>query len=225
MDGPDAIDEIQRVATVITVHPEGRFEYSKFQGNLFNSWWNISETEIDRRFYPRSNKLKDSDRLVFTAEKLSCLQHFSKIIKCSRILNNLVGALEFRKPLRWNKLLKRSDLLREDETTSSTVVLTVSFQSHLKYRPLWASGSRAFSLSSSAILRRRARRSAADEESWGRRGARRSRREGSPKLLKSSGYSESHVLNTVHTALQKRGEKNVKGRKIFYLSLLTFKTD
>lgn len=37
MDGPDAIDEIQRVATVITVHPEGRFEYSKFHGNLFNS--------------------------------------------------------------------------------------------------------------------------------------------------------------------------------------------
>lgn len=80
--------------------------------------------------------------------------------------------------------------------------------SQLKYRPLWASGSRAFSLSSSAILRRRAWRSAADEESRGRWGARRSRREGSPKLLKSSGYSDSHVLNTVHTALGNLGQKH-----------------
>lgn len=98
------------------------------------------------------------------------------------------------------------------------VFLCASFKSQLKYRPLWESGSRAFSLSSSAILRRRARRSAADEESCGRRGASRSRREGSPKLLKSSGYSESHVLNTVHTALQRRGEKRCR-KKWFYRSL------
>lgn len=78
------------------------------------------------------------------------------------------------------------------------------------------SGSKAFSLSSSAILRRRARRSAADEESWGRRGASRSKREGSPKLLKSSGYSESHVLNTVHTALQ--GQREVG----FFLALTSW---
>lgn len=101
--------------------------------------------------------------------------------------------------------------------TSSSEALTVSFKSKLNYRPLRASGSRAFSLSSSAILRRRARRSAADEESWGRRGARRSRREGSPKLLKSSGYSESQVLNTVHTALQGWGERCWR-KKLFYIS-------
>lgn len=83
------------------------------------------------------------------------------------------------------------------------------FESRASYGPLRASGSRAFSLSASAILRMRALRSAADDESWGSRGTRRSRREGSSKLLKSSGYSESHVLNTVHTALQ--GEREMFG--------------
>lgn len=75
----------------------------------------------------------------------------------------------------------------------------------LKHRPLCMSGRRACSLSSSAILRTRARRSAADDESCGSSWAKCSSREGSPKLLKSSGYSDNHVLNTVDTALKKVG--------------------
>lgn len=70
------------------------------------------------------------------------------------------------------------------------------------------SGRRDFSLSSSAILRMRARRSTADDESCGRRWAKCSSREGSSKLLKSSGYSDNHVLNTVDTALKKVGLKS-----------------
>lgn len=84
-------------------------------------------------------------------------------------------------------------------------ICTVCTQKQFKHRPLCMSGRRAFSLSSSAILRMRARRSAADDESCGRSWAKCSSREGSSKLLKSSGYSDNHVLNTVDTALKKVG--------------------